>query len=131
MTCTKSNLVKAIVLNLVKVRSTTNKAKRKKLLRSVLAASILKKLIRRKSPSLWTKQYLQKRYRLSCYNTIQKELRIQDPQCFKTYLRMTPTAFEEILNILGPTIKKEDTKFRESIPPAERLALALRFLVTG
>ena len=33
--------------------------------------------------------------------------------------------------IVGPSITRQDTEFRQAIPPGERLAITLRFLVTG
>jgi len=36
-----------------------------------------------------------------------------------------------LAELIGPYIKKKDTVMRMSIPPSERLALAIRFLATG
>jgi len=47
------------------------------------------------------------------------------------YLRMSPERFDHLLSLVGPLIKKQDTKFREAITPGERLALTLRFLASG
>ncbi|KAL4104838.1 hypothetical protein QTP88_020114 [Uroleucon formosanum] len=44
---------------------------------------------------------------------------------------MTPETFNNLLNLIEPKIRKEDTKFRLSIPANERLALTLRYLATG
>lgn len=44
---------------------------------------------------------------------------------------MSPERFEHLLSLVGPSIVKKDTNFRKAIPPAERLALTLRFLASG
>lgn len=61
-----------------------------------------------------------------------RELRQNDPDDFKNYLRMDGEDFDYLLKIVGPMIKKQDTIMRESISPEERLvAITLRFLATG
>ena len=44
---------------------------------------------------------------------------------------MTPERFEHLLSMVGPRIKKKDTRMREAIGPAERLTLTLRYLASG
>ena len=44
---------------------------------------------------------------------------------------MTPNRFEHLLQLLAPCIEKRTTKFREPISAAQRLTLALRYVVTG
>ena len=43
---------------------------------------------------------------------------------------MSPESFDYLLSILGPTIEKKTTHLRETLPPAEGLAMILRFLAT-
>lgn len=50
---------------------------------------------------------------------------------FHRFLRMSPDRFEHLLSLVGPSIQKRDTNFRNSIPAAERLALTLRYLASG
>jgi hypothetical protein len=50
---------------------------------------------------------------------------------FRNCFRMTRTDFENVLRMIGPNIAKKNTKFRQAIPPHERLAVTLRFLATG
>lgn len=51
--------------------------------------------------------------------------------CACRYTRMTPERFEHLLSMIGPRIKKKDTRMREAISPAERLTLTLRYLASG
>ena len=47
------------------------------------------------------------------------------------FFRMSPQSFDYLLTLVGPRIRKKDTNFRKAIPPAERLAITLRFLASG
>jgi hypothetical protein len=40
------------------------------------------------------------------------ELRIEDRRGFKNVIRMTPTDFEELLNMVTPIISRKNTSFR-------------------
>ena len=44
---------------------------------------------------------------------------------------MSPTMFEELLSFVSPIIVKQSTAMRDPISPSERLAVTLRYLVTG
>ena len=44
---------------------------------------------------------------------------------------MSPEGFQHLLSMVKPLIEKKDAKFRKCISATERLALTLRFLVTG
>lgn len=46
-------------------------------------------------------------------------------------MRMSSERFRHLLSLLKPKICKQDTALCRAIPPAERLALTLRFLATG
>jgi len=50
---------------------------------------------------------------------------------FSNFTRMTPSDFEELLQMVGGKISKCDTMFRETIPASIRLAVTLRFLASG
>jgi hypothetical protein len=44
---------------------------------------------------------------------------------------MTVSDFELLLQMIGPSIKEQETYMREAIPISTRLAVTLRFLATG
>lgn len=56
---------------------------------------------------------------------ITKEL-ANDEEKFQSYYRMTPGTFKLLLELVGPSLKKKDTKFRESVSAEERLLIILR-----
>ena len=45
--------------------------------------------------------------------------------------RMSPQRFDHLLTLVEPRIRKNDANFTKAIPPAERLAIPLRFLASG
>ena len=44
---------------------------------------------------------------------------------------MLPGPFDDLLRLVGPSLTKERSHFREPLPPGLRLAVALRYLATG
>ncbi|KAM7300341.1 protein ALP1-like isoform X2 [Ixodes scapularis] len=58
-------------------------------------------------------------------------LRSRDVEYYRDFLRMPPSAFDTILDLVRDRIKKEDTNLRKAIPPDVRLALTIRFLGAG
>jgi hypothetical protein len=46
-------------------------------------------------------------------------------------MRMSPESFDYLLSKVGPAIRKKETRTRQAIEPAERLALTIRYLASG
>ena len=44
---------------------------------------------------------------------------------------MSPESFKYILNVVGPSIQKNDSRFRKAISPSEKLSLTLHYLAYG
>lgn len=44
---------------------------------------------------------------------------------------MSPESFQYLLNVVGPSISKKDTRFRKSISAGERLSVTLHYLAYG
>ena len=66
-------------------------------------------------------------------NKVCKKYNIKEICCFNLlctcrYTRMTSERFEHLLSMVGPRIRKKDTRIREAIGLAERLTLTLRYL---
>ena len=80
---------------------------------------------------MWVRSWLERRQRQGVYKNLARELRVEDPEMYRRYFRVTSMEFEEILWRVAPVIRKADTSMQPSVPPAEKLALILRFLATG
>ncbi|XP_010783305.1 uncharacterized protein [Notothenia coriiceps] len=78
----------------------------------------------------WVHPILRKRLQRGEYHVLVQELRLDD-LLFQQYFRMSKHVLDELLRKVGPVITKADTHMRLSIGPAERLAICLRYLVTG
>ena len=87
------------------------------------------KLKQRKNRSFWAKKWPLERSRIK-YTTLFEELRLY-PADFTSFLRMSEENYLELLSILDPVLKKQDTVLRQSIGSHERLTATLRFLATG
>jgi len=59
------------------------------------------------------------------------EVRTDSCALFRNFTRVTTSDFELLLQLIGPSIKKQDTDMREAIPISTRLDVTLRFLATG
>nr|XP_053618113.1 uncharacterized protein LOC128679722 [Plodia interpunctella] len=59
------------------------------------------------------------------------DLIVQNPIHFQTFMKLTNTDFEYLLNIVGPRIVKKDTNCRTAISAQDRLAITLKYLSTG
>ena len=80
---------------------------------------------------LWVRPWIARRNQYGAYHALVQELSSEDPSGLKNFLRMDMATFNELLEMVTPIIKRRDTLMRDSISPAERLALTLRFLATG
>ncbi|KAF9413735.1 hypothetical protein HW555_008181 [Spodoptera exigua] len=87
---------------------------------------IRKTIAKRKKKRWWVREYLQQRESSSLLSS----LRMRDGS-FENFTKMSRTDFEVLLNMVGPAIVKQDTKFRKSNHPHIRLAVTLRYLATG
>lgn len=56
---------------------------------------------------------------------------MENPEDFKNYTRMPVDAFYSLLAKLEPLISKQNTSFRDSIPPGARLEATLLYLASG
>lgn len=72
----------------------------------------------------WVAPIFKDRLEHSFYFASMPKLILEDKR-YHSYFRMSATKFEELLNIVGPHLQKQDV-VRASITPAERLAITLR-----
>jgi hypothetical protein len=74
--------------------------------------------------SVWIKPSIASRESDGAFHKLMKDLE-KDVDSLKNYLRMDLPAFEELLGKIGTYLQKKDTLFRNSISPAEQLAVTL------
>ncbi|XP_037822868.1 uncharacterized protein LOC119611377 isoform X2 [Lucilia sericata] len=85
-----------------------------------------------KKRSLWSREWLKKRNSgKDLSNMVLKELQLEDPPSFENFCRLPKHLFNKLLEIVGPTITKQDTILRQAIPASTRLLITLRYLSTG
>jgi len=72
----------------------------------------------------WMASFLERRNR-NLY--ILGEVRMDSCALFRNFTRMTASDFELLLQLIAPSIEKQDTNMREAIPISTRLAVNLRF----
>ena len=83
-----------------------------------------------KKRSKWAKKWYRSRGELG-HTRLLREIRYDEPEDYKNFLRMDGECYEEVLNLVKPMIVIQDTIMREAISPNERLSITLRFLATG
>ncbi len=93
----------------------------------VVCASDL--LLRKKKRRLWVRKLFQRRLTLRSYPTLVRELRDEDPEAFRGYLRMDVETFDALLDMVEDRITLS-SRVRRPIPARERLAVTLRYLAT-
>ena len=60
-----------------------------------------------------------------------KEIKVEDPRAFTNFVRMDVHQFQYLLDAVSPLFIHKDIAMHNGIPPAERLAVTLRFLATS
>jgi len=75
----------------------------------------------------WVAPIFKNRKESSFYFASVPKLKLEDLR-FHNYFRMSATQLEELLQIVGAKLQKQNV-VRESISPPERLALTLRFVL--
>ena len=106
--------------------------KKKRLACVALIALILRcRRRKRRNRILWTREWTRNQEYQGTFHQLLQELRVLDVSSYRNFVRMDAASFEELLLAVAPRIVCQDTVMREAIPPAERLAVTLRFLATG
>lgn len=85
----------------------------------------------RKSKKIWIKEWIVKYGTNGHYENVYREWRLSDPEMYRRILRMYSEDFDHLLRAVTPLIEKENTNYRDAITAEKRLAITLRFLVTG
>uniref|UniRef100_A0A3B3HNM8 DDE Tnp4 domain-containing protein n=1 Tax=Oryzias latipes TaxID=8090 RepID=A0A3B3HNM8_ORYLA len=84
----------------------------------------------RKRRRFWVHPIITRREEHGEFYRLIQELKMYHER-FRGYFRMSVSEFENLLQQLAPSLTKEQTHYRKSIDPEQRLAVCLRFLSTG
>ena len=79
----------------------------------------------------YTRPWIVQRQQHGHYEILLPLLRTRDPEQYRKYLRVEPEMFDTILERIRPRITKMDTCMKICLDPGLKLAVTLRFLVTG
>ena len=103
------------------------------LLGAQAALVIFRRRRNRRIRSCWVRPWLsaERRLQFGHYDRLLAELRMEDQQSFFNFLRMPPEMFDELLNRVGPRIRKMDTHYRKALEPGMKLAITIRHLASG
>lgn len=90
-----------------------------------------RRLRRRVVRNIWVRDWIRRRPELGLYDRLMVELRNEDPQAFKNFMRMPPEMFDEVVARLTPVLTKKTTRWRAPLEPGLKVALTLRHLASG
>lgn len=80
---------------------------------------------------VWVHDWVKKRDTEGVYVKLLAELRMNNPNLYRNFVRMRAEDFDFLLELVTPLIEKKNTQMRDAISAGARLALTLRFLATG
>ena len=81
--------------------------------------------------SQWVRPWIARRKSDGAFYTIFQELKQEDGEGFRGYVRLNTTSFEKLVELLAPSLLKKDTFMRECIKPEETCYAALRYFASG
>lgn len=73
----------------------------------------------------WVHKIHQRREIYGEFHHLVDEVLGDEEKCL-AYIRMKPSTFHRLLELIGPHIAKRETNFRKPIPAKERLVITLR-----
>lgn len=112
------------------LRCLSNRQKRlRKLKYIVYVLMIMLKIKSRKPRRWWVRPWID--LNRGNLHLVHNEFMSTDPEQFQTFLRMNKEAFDKLLTLISPMIKKQDTLMRNPLSARNKLTITLRFLATG
>ena len=79
-----------------------------------------------KERSQWVRPWIARGKSDRAFYIIFQELKQEDPEGFRGYVRPNKTSFQKLVELLAPSLLKKDTVMRECIKPEEMCCVALR-----
>lgn len=90
-----------------------------------IIAMLLRAKSKRRKHRYWVHPITSQRFIKGQFYKLFQDL-CEHPEKFFQYYRMSKSSFDELLGIVGPSITYKDTKWRNAVPPEERLSVTLR-----
>ena len=81
--------------------------------------------------SQWVRPWIARRKPDGAFYTIFQELKQEDAEGFRGYVRLNTTSFEKLVKLLAPSLLKKDTVMQECIKAEEMCCVALRYFASG
>ena len=69
--------------------------------------------------TVWVRPWMARRETDGAFYTIFRELKEEDAEGFRGYVRLDTNSFDKLVNLLTPTLLKNDTVMRKCIKPEE------------
>ena len=95
---------------------------------AIVLASALSKKKKRMSRKVWVKSWLINRDTKSAYNNILRELRLDDVENFRRYLRMDTETFNELVHRVTPLSEKKCTRLRKPCKCWRKISVYFAFV---
>lgn len=94
----------------------------------ILAYYFYRKLkkVEKSKRRFWVHPILEQREEFGAFHSLIKTQLREDEDKFFNYFRMQKTTFDKLLQKVSEKLQHQDTNMRQSISPAERLAVTLR-----
>ena len=80
--------------------------------------------------SQWVQPWIARRKSDGAFYTIFQELKQENAEGFRGYVRLNTSSFEKSVELLAPSLLKKDTVMRECIKPEEMCCVALRYFAS-
>ncbi|KAM7303909.1 uncharacterized protein ISCGN_013824 [Ixodes scapularis] len=101
------------------------------LLTTLLVCTVKYKRRQQRRRRWWVRPFLLDREEHGQACRLAAELRAHDEEYFRDYIRMPPSTFDTLLELVRDKITKTNTNCRKAIAPEQRLIVTLRFLAAG
>lgn len=85
----------------------------------------------RRRRMFWVKPWLLRRPALGFYDRLMVELRAEDMQQFRKFLRVPAEMYDDLVATLTPYLQGQDTFMRRALTPGLKVAITLRYLASG
>ena len=81
--------------------------------------------------SQWVRPWITRKKSDGAFYTIFQDLKQEDAEEFRGYIRLNTTSFEKFVELLASSLLKKDTVIRECIRPEEMCCVALGHFASG